>query len=279
MNAACMIVGENEVKELEIKDYLRIIRKRVWWIISLVVLVTLLVAIGSIYVLKPVYEASTKIIVTKTTSDIDIQQLNTDTVNTNIKLIDTYKEIIKTPAIMDKVAAKYPELGLTSEQLIGKVSVSSVNNTQVMTVAVEDTSYQNAARIVNAVSKVFQNEIPALMSVKNVSILNFAKEDKANPEPVSPNVVLNSVIAFMLSLLVGIAISFLLEYLDDTVKTEEDVQSLLGLPILATIYRAGTEEINKEKNMSVSARPVTQNRTMQTSQLKAGEVEHVTNEK
>jgi len=271
-----MIVGDNDVKELEIKDYIRIIQKRIWWIVSLVVVVTLLAAIGSVYVIKPVYEASTKIIVTKPTSDIDIQQLNSDAVNTNIKLIDTYKEIIKTPAVMDKVASQYPEFGLTSEQLIGKVSVSSVNNTQVMTVVVRDQSYEKAARIVNAVSKVFQNEIPALMSVKNVSILNYAKEDKANPDPVSPNVVLNCIMALVLSLIVGIGVAFLVEYLDDTVKTEEDVQNLLGLPTLATIYRVGVEEISKEKEMTVSAKPINQSSAAPTSSKKAGELEHVT---
>jgi capsular polysaccharide biosynthesis protein len=271
-----MIVGENDVKELEIKDYVRIIRKRIWWIVALVIVATVLSGIVSKYVIKPEYEASTKIIVTKT-SDPEIQQLNSDTVNTNIKLIDTYKEIIKTPAIMDVVAKDYPEFGLDSEELIEKVSVSSVNNTQVMTLVVQDQSYEKAARIVNAVSKVFQDEIPSLMSVKNVSILNYAKEDGTKQKPVSPNVILNVVIAFILSLMFAVGIAFLLEYMDDTVKTEEDVQQLLGLPMLAMIHRVNSSELGKDQDVSIVAKQSGQGQidVLKRVSRKAGDIEHV----
>ncbi|QKS48866.1 lipopolysaccharide biosynthesis protein (plasmid) [Paenibacillus cellulosilyticus] len=271
-----MIVGENDVKELEIKDYVRIIRKRLWWIVALVVVATVLSGIVSKFVIKPEYEASTKIIVTKT-SDPEIQQLNSDTVTTNIKLIDTYKEIIKTPAIMDVVAEQYPEFGLSSEDLIEKVSVSSVNNTQVMTLVVQDKSYEKAAQIVNAVSKVFQTEIPDLMSVKNVSILNYAKEENVNAEPVSPNVVLNCVIAFVLALFISLGVTFLLEYMDDSVKTEEDVQQLLGLPMLAMIHRVNPSELGQDQDVSIIAKQSEQGQIDVLSRVsrKAGDIEHV----
>ncbi|MBD3920687.1 lipopolysaccharide biosynthesis protein [Paenibacillus sp. PR3] len=269
-----MIVGENDVKELEIKDYVRIIRKRLWWIVTLVVVATLLSGIVSKFVIKPEYEASTKIIVNKT-SDVENQQLNTDTVNTNLKLIDTYKEIIKTPAIMDVVVEMYPEFGINAEGLIEKVSVSSVNNTQVMTLVVRDQSYEKAARIVNAVSKVFQSEIPALMNVQNVSILNYAKEDGANKTPVSPNVMLNTMIAFVLTLLIGVGVAFLLEFMDDTLKSEEDVQQILGLPTLAMINRVSASEMNKSQEAEIIAKQPAQAGTRPTTSRKAGEMEHV----
>ncbi|WP_317965906.1 Wzz/FepE/Etk N-terminal domain-containing protein [Paenibacillus sp. CCS19] len=262
------------MKELEIKDYVRIIRKRLWWIVTLVVVATLLSGIVSKFVIKPEYEASTKIIVNKT-SDVEIQQLNTDTVNTNIKLIDTYKEIIKTPAIMDVVAEMYPEFGFDAEGLTEKVSVSSVNNTQVMTLIVRDRSYEKAARIVNAVSKVFQSEIPALMNVQNVSILNYAKEDGANKEPVSPNVLLNTVVALILSLLIGIGVAFLLEFMDDTLKSEDDVQQILGLPTLAMINRVSASEMNRSKEAVIVAKQSAQAEARSTPSRKAGELEHV----
>lgn len=237
------------MRELEIKDYIQIVRKRIWLVVSLVVIVTLLAGVYSLYVAKPVYEASTKIIVSRTDSTNDSKQLNSDEVNTNIRLIDTYKEIIKTPAIMDKVIVQHSEFQLTTDELIEKVGVSSVNDTQVMTVVVRDQSYQKAAQIVNAVSETFRNEIPGLMSVQNVSILNYAKEDKADVSPVSPNVILNCMIAFILGLISGIGIALLLEFMDDTLKTEKEIQELLGVPTLASIHRLSAEDIKTEKQV------------------------------
>ncbi len=161
-------------------------------------------------------------------------------------LVNTYKEIIKTPAIMDKVAAKYPELGLPTDQLIKKVNISSVNDTQVITLTIEDNSYEKAVKTVNAISEVFKNEIPSIMKVDNVMILNEAQMvDK--PSPVKPNKQLNLAISFVVSLMAAVGLAFLLEYLDDTIKTEADVYATLQLPVLVTIHQIKEEEFKNSK--------------------------------
>ncbi|KUP22645.1 lipopolysaccharide biosynthesis protein [Paenibacillus sp. DMB5] len=234
-------------------------------IVSIVVVVCLLAGVYSLYIKNPVYEASTKIIVNQTQQvQTAASQLDLNQINTNIQLINTYKEIIKTPAILDVVAKNYPEFNTTAEELLKKVNVSSVNNTQVMTLVVRDNSYQRAAEIVNAISLVFKQEIPSLFNVQNVSILNEAKlNPPVAPGPVEPNVVMNMAIAFIVSLMIGLGIAFLLEYLDDTLKTEEDIEKYLGLPTIAMITRLGQEET---KGTATQA---------QTLSRKAGELEHV----
>jgi len=53
--------------------------------------------------------------------------------------------------------------------------------------------------------------------------------------PIKPNIKLNIVIAAFLAAFIGIGLVFLLEYFDDTVKSEEDIERLTGLPVLGTI--------------------------------------------
>ncbi|CAM4467081.1 YveK family protein [Paenibacillus typhae] len=252
-------------QELDLRDYFQIVKKRLWMIVSIVVVVCLLAGVYSLYIKNPVYEASTKIIVNQTQQvQTSASQLDLNQINTNIQLINTYKEIIKTPAILDVVAKDYPEFNTTAEELLKKVNVSSVNNTQVMTLVVRDNSYQRAAEIVNAISLVFKQEIPSLFNVQNVSILNEAKlNPPVAPGPVEPNVVMNMAIAIIVSLMIGLGIAFLLEYLDDTLKTEEDIEKYLGLPTIAMITRLGQEET---KGTTTQA---------QTLSRKAGELEHV----
>jgi capsular polysaccharide biosynthesis protein len=135
-----------------------------------------------------------------------------------------------------------------------------------MTLVVQDVNYQLAAQVVNAVSQVFEEEIQHIFKVENVSILNKAVEN-TSPSPVAPNVPLNIAIAFVVSLMLAIGAAFLLEYLDDTIKTEEDVLQYLGQPTLAMISRMNPEESNS-------------NQTSKANQTyKAGELERVSIEK
>lgn len=243
--------------ELDLKDYLRILRKRLWLLIAVVVVGCTSTGIISYFFIDPIYESSTKLIVNKRSDLAD--QLDLNSVNLNLRLVDTYKEIIKTTAIMDKVAAEHPQFGLTPEQLIRKIQISSVNNTQVMTLSVRDPDYERTIEIVNAVASVFVREIPNIMTVDNVFILNVAKP-VVNPTPVHPNPELNLAISFVVSLMVGVGLAFLLEYLDDTVKTEQDVLTLLELPTLALIPKA---------------RPVDLETSTAYDAKRAGDVSHV----
>lgn len=229
-------------------------------IVAIVLLATVTTGVVSYFFMQPIYEASTKLIVNKSNDQVGLSQVDINTVNLNIRLIDTYKEIIKTPRIMDKVVTDYPELKISAEQLVQTVKVSSVNNTQVMTLIVQDPSYERAANIVNAVSKVFQSEIPKIMKVDNISLLNEAK-DIDRPVPVKPNKSLNVAISFVVSLMISLGIAFLLEYLDDKLKTEEEVQQYLGLPTLTMITKMKPEDY--------------QHHSKQTKEQRVGEPSHV----
>ncbi|MCM3630334.1 Wzz/FepE/Etk N-terminal domain-containing protein [Paenibacillus glycanilyticus] len=228
-------------EELDLREYFLIVRKRLTLIVIFVLVCTVAAGVYTKLFKDPIYEASTKIIVNRTTESLSVGALDINAINSNIKMIETYKEVIKTPAILGKVAEKYPQLGLSSKELVKKIKVSSVNDTQVMTLAVEDESYRKAAEIVNAISIVFQQEIPNIFQVENVSILNEALVDD-QPAPISPNVTLNIIIAFVVSLMIAVGIAFLLEYMDDTIKTEADVERYLGQATLAMVARVDPSE-------------------------------------
>jgi len=220
---------------MELKQYWLIVKKRLPLIALIVAVCCLSVGLYSYYFIQPKYEASAKLIVNqhKDSSSL-LPSIDVGSINSTIGLIKTYKEIIRTPRIMKKVAEDYPELGMSYGELIGKVSVSSVNETQVMSISVRDDSYGKAARAANAVAVVFQKSVPVLMKVDNVSVLDFA-DPKESRGPVAPNPKWNIAVAFFLALMLGVGIAFLLDYLDDTIKTERDIESLLKVPVLTAI--------------------------------------------
>src|SRR5690625_3208724 len=130
----------------------------------------------------------------------------------NIAIINTYNDIITRPAILDDVIYEL-NLDYGASTLAEKITVSSEEDSQVVSVTVSDPKQPVASMIVNEVVATFQNEIPDIMNVDNVNILTQA-EEVTNPNPVSPNVKLNIAIGLVLGLMIGVGIAFLLEYLE-----------------------------------------------------------------
>ncbi|MFD2672706.1 YveK family protein [Marinicrinis sediminis] len=220
---------------MELKKYFDTMKKR-WWLIVLFVLVSCTTTfVFSTYYVQPVYEASTKLLVNQT-EDTGELPLDVNTLNMNILLINTYKEIVRSPAVMDEVVAQYPALNLTTEDLIERVRVDSESQTQVMTLSVQDPSYDVAAQIVNAVSVVFQSKIETIMNLKNVEIL-FDARPKSDPAPVNMSPMISLILSFILSLCAGIGMTFLLEYLDESVHSEEDLEAQFQIPTLGMIRK------------------------------------------
>lgn len=222
---------------MELKHYWFIVKRRLLLIALIILVSCLTIGIYSYKFIEPQYEASTKLIVNDyKDSSAPLTSMDVGSINSTIGLIKTYKEIIKTPRMMKKVIKEYPELAKTYGELLGKVSVSSATETQVMTVTVTDDSYEKAANIANAVAIVFQKSVPELMKVDNVSVLDQA-DPKEKHGPVAPNPNVNIAVAFILALMAGVGLAFLLDHLDDTVKSEEDIEILLGVPVLTSIPR------------------------------------------
>ncbi len=79
------------------------------------------------------------------------------------------------------------------------------------------------------------------------NILTVVDPAQVPTEPISPRVALNTLIVALLVLVNAIALVFLLEYLDDTLKSSDDVEALTGLPTIGSIMqmRLGREHSPK----------------------------------
>lgn len=245
--------------EINFKEYLMVIKKR-WWLIVIVVFIcTFLTSMYTSSNYVPIYQASTKIIVNKTyeQDQLGTEQIDYGAIGVNMALINTYKEIIRTPAIMDKVVQRYPDLHVSTDQLISIVNVTNLNDTQVMSIVVRHFSHERAVRIANAVSDVFQTEIPHIMKVDNITILNRAKVQD-NPTPINQKSNQYIILSFIASMAATIGIILLLDALDDTLKTEEDIREMFGASTLAYIPKVkyGKMRLKRKNKLSKKAEEV-----------------------
>lgn len=218
---------------ITLQDVLKIVRKQLLYIISFALFLALVTAFLSYFIIKPTYEAQTQLLVNQKNTDQAL--LGVQQVETNLRLINTYNVIIQSPAILSKVISQL-NLNSTPEKLKEQITVSNASNSQVVNIAVRDKKPEMAVDIANTVAGVFQEEIQVLMTIDNINILSVAKLDD-KPEPVAPNKNLYIVAAVMIGFIISAGIALLIECLDTTVKTEQDIEETIGLPIIGIISK------------------------------------------
>jgi capsular polysaccharide biosynthesis protein len=233
---------------ISLKELLETLKKRLNLILLVTITAALVSGAVSYFLLTPIYQASTQILVNQAKNDSGLYN-NYNEVQTNLQLINTYNVIIKSPAILDKVINRL-NLDMTTDALNKKITVGSETNSQVVNVTVQDPNANLAAKIANNTAEVFQEQIGKIMNVDNVSILAKATV-KDNQSPIKPRPLLNIAIALVGGFMAGVGIAFLLEYFDNTIKNEQEIEKLLGLPVLgviATIEDSKMEELLRQKN-------------------------------
>lgn len=219
-----------EEEVIDLREYLSIIKKK-WFIMAILCAVCVAAsAVYSFFIAKPVYQAETTLIV-KTEKTEGTNSLSNDQVMVSQKLALTYGEIIKSRKVLDKVI-KNLDLKESNGSLASKISVSTVTDTQIIKVSVQDTNKSNAAKIANEIPKVFAKEAIRIADANGVEVIDKAQTPV---NPVSPNKKMNILIAGVLGVMIGLFIIFIIEFLNTKIKTPQDIEKELGLPLLGVI--------------------------------------------
>ncbi|EOC4878255.1 Wzz/FepE/Etk N-terminal domain-containing protein [Staphylococcus aureus] len=217
-------------EKFDLVKLLNILKKNIKLLLILPAICLVVSTALTFFVMPDKYTGSTQILVNmkKSSSDLDFQN-----VQSSLQSVNTYTEIIKSPRILDKVSREFDGQYSTAE-LNSFLKVTNQTNSQIITVSVTTGNKSESDKIVNRISKVFAHDMPKIMSVDNVTILSSAHD---NAVKVSPIVSVNLVISIIVGIVLAILIIFLKELLDKRIKTEEDVESQLGLPILGSIQK------------------------------------------
>ena len=215
---------------IDLREYFAIIKKRFWIILLITVIAAVISGLISFFVLKPVYEANSTLIV-NTEKNEDTQMITGDQFNVTQKLAVTYGEIIKSRVVLEDVI-KNLKLDTKYEELVNHITVSPVKDTQIISISVQDTNPKKARDIANQIPKVFAKEAKRITKTNDIQVIDKATLPN---NPIKPNKVMNILIAFVLGAMIGLFIVFLLEYLDNKMKTPQDIEKYLGLSVIGVI--------------------------------------------
>jgi capsular polysaccharide biosynthesis protein len=214
-------------KEINLKDHFTIIKKRLWILILLTFITTSIGMIKNTFFVTPLYQSTTRII-------IGADEL----------MITNLKVLMRDSSVLQLVANS---LGInrSPEGLAQQISVNSVENSQIVSISVIDTDPKIAAEIANTTANIFKDEIPNIIGFDNVKLLTAAK---INPFPINPAQNSTIIMFALAGLVIGIGIIYFLDSLDDSIRSNEDIENLLGLTLLGNISKMNKKSMKKKKS-------------------------------
>lgn len=168
------------------------------------------------------------------------------------KMTGTLLAMIKEPIVLND-AVKQLKLNETPEELSSQINVEPIGESQIVNISVTDTSPVTAAQKTNAVINAFQEDMPKLLNFNQIRILSKA-DDKIPPSSSSP--LKTILLAGAVGLIISIGIIFLLDSLDDSIRTAQEAEKLLGIPVLGTVSKANRRNapINKKSKLNAIVR-------------------------
>lgn len=230
------------MEEINLKDLFSYMLSKIFIIIIAIVLFLIGGIIYREWFKVPLYESYTTIVLTRVNSSTSTEDgITQNDLNLNQRLVSTYREIIRSRRILDKVI-KDLELDMTAEELMSRISVTNKEDTELIRISVVDEDSENAQNIVTRVSKVFADEIVRIYSIENISTIDYAS---ASDAPYNINVLKETVISLLLGAFVGCAIVFVMFYFDTTVKSVEEIERKLELPILGSVPKSHSHKSSK----------------------------------
>lgn len=214
---------------ISISEIIDSLKKRWKLIVVITLCATLLSGVVSFFVLKPQYEATTKVFIGK--EEGAEQGYNQSDVIMYKQLMKTYLETVKTKDLIGR-ALEDVKTELEVKEVLAGLTVTNVTDTQILEIKFKGKNPEEARDIVAAVTGEFINTSKTLVANGNVRVI----EEVVVPEnPVSPNKKMNIAIAFLLGLMASVGLCFLLEFMDNTFKSKEQLEREIDIPVLGTI--------------------------------------------
>ncbi|MCF1617085.1 YveK family protein [Tetragenococcus koreensis] len=228
---------------ISLREIFDILKQRYAMILTSMFAGLALAAIVTFFIMTPQYSSRAQMIVALPQDEGTDENLNT--VNYNLQMLNTYKDIIEegdalASTVQDRLASEY-DLEMTIREIKDSMEVEQSEESQMFSIVATGETAADAEHIANTAAEVFQDTVQDVLT--NVDKITIVSRATASNRPVSPNNTLNLAIGLILGLLVGIALAFLREVLDRTVKDSRYVTETLGLTVLGNVPKMSQKEI------------------------------------
>lgn len=215
--------------EVDLLQFAKKLLENAKYIILVIVIFGILGYLGTTIFMTPVYQAGAKMIVNSRKDET--LNITNDQLNSARNLVETYAVIIRGRDVMNRVIDEL-DLQESYDQLANSINVKSVNNTPIMQIYVKHSNRDTALMIT---AKLLEIAPAVLVETTSAGSVKAVEQPYISPDPVSPNVFRNTVLMSFCGFVLTCLVILILMLLDNTYKTDVDIQKDLGLPVLGII--------------------------------------------
>lgn len=234
---------DNEEMQIDLLELAYALKKKLWLIILGLIAGALGAGIYSKAVITPVYTSTAMVYVlskeTTLTSLADLQ--------IGSQLTKDYSVLVTSRPVLSQVIEKQ-NLNMSVGELKSKISISNPSDTRVLSITISDTDPIRAQALAEEVARTSSDYIGDIMEMVPPKII---EEGVPAAHPSSPNVKKNAAMGGLAVAVVISGVICLQVIMDDTIKTEEDVEKYLGMSVLASVpdveETGGAEKDKKRK--------------------------------
>lgn len=236
------------MEEFELKELIRMFWNKK---IHIILITLIFIVIGTIYTIgfvTPMYTSSTTLVLAASDKTTETNKqagtITTTDVTLNSKLVATYSELVKSKNVLRQVISNLG-IKVNEEDLRNNITVSSVKETELIEITVSNENASYAAKIANEIAKVFTAKVGEIYNINNVHVVD---EAEVSTEPSNINHTKDIVIFAFIGIIISVMYVLIVNMLDTTVKTQEDIEKAIKIPVLATIpiYNLEMEKLKKK---------------------------------
>lgn len=245
--------GREDRVEIDLLELLFAFRRRILWIVLAAILGGGISFVGTRVLMTPMYESTTTMLVL--TSETTLSSLSELQLGT--QLTNDYEILTKSRAVLETVIENL-NLNLGYEQLNNMVSISNPEDSRIMEITLTYPDPEEAKAIVDEIASVTSEFIGDQMEGIPPKIID---QGEVPSGPSSPSVSRNTLLGILLGIVVSCGIITVITVMDDTIKTEEDIEYYLGIPTLASVpdrkdYIGGKKKARNRKKSIKKAKKV-----------------------
>ncbi len=219
------------MEELDLKELFQFFLSKFYIVVIVTFCCVVVSVLYGIVLKKPMYNSYTTLVLAGSNVETSDNSITQNDITLNQKLVSTYREIIKSRKISLQVIENL-NLDMTPEDLKSRITVVSESNTELIRITVNHESAKMASEIANEIATVFSKEIVEIYNIKNVSVIDKAVVPN---KPYNMNVVKQLAITVIIALVISFGDIFVLFYFDTSIKSVEEVEQKVGLPILGSV--------------------------------------------
>jgi capsular polysaccharide biosynthesis protein len=157
--------------------------------------------------------------------------------------LSTLMVMMDDPSVLERVINNL-QLSISTEDLAKKLNVVRINDSTIFSITVQDNNPTIAKNIANETAKSFKDEVGNILNFNNVQLLFPAKEASTPINQQSNKVI---IFAFVMGIVISIALVFLMDSLDQTIKRRSEVEEILGVPVIGIVPNMNKKKLLNEK--------------------------------